>query len=72
MSIVQIADFGEKNGVKTYRINGDKVDLERIIEECRNTDAECFDDSPELEYVRKDCWTLLLKIKVAVEVGGDS
>lgn len=72
MAIVQIADFGEINGVRTYRVNGDKQDLERIIEECRNEDANCFLDTPELEYLRKGCWTLLIKLKIAVEVGDDS
>jgi hypothetical protein len=71
MAIVQICDFGERNGVKTYRVNGDKIDLEKIIAACRKEDANCFDDKPELEYLRKGCWTLLIKIKVAVEVGDD-
>lgn len=69
MAIVQVCDFGETDGVKTYRVNGDKQDLEKIIELCRKEDATY--DKPELEHVRKGCWTLLIKVKVAVEVGGD-
>lgn len=71
MAIVQISDFGERNGVKTYRVNGDKLDLEKLIEECRKADANCFYESPELEQLRKGCWTILIKLKVAVEVGGE-
>ena len=70
MAIVQIADFGEKNGVRTYRVNGDKVDLERIIAECRKEDANCFDGEPELERTFRH-WTLLIKLKVAVGVGDE-
>ena len=69
MALVQICDFGEYNGVKTYRIHGDKPDLERIIAECRKEDENCFEDSPELDFVRHGSWTLLIKLKIAVEVG---
>lgn len=69
MAIVQICDFGEFNGVQTYRINGDKRDLEKIIAECRKEDEYCFDGQPNLHLVRKDCWTLLIRVKVAVKVG---
>ncbi len=69
MAIVQICDFGEYNGVQTYRVNGDRRDLERIIAECRKEDKNCFHDSPELNYVRNNSWTLLIKLKVAVRVG---
>lgn len=70
MAIVQVADFGESNGVRTYRVHGDKADLEKIIEECRDEDPNCFDTEPQLEKVWKS-WTLLIRLKVAVEVGDD-
>ena len=63
MAIVQICDFGEKDGVKMYRIHGDKVDLEKILETCREEDAK-FEDEPVLEYTRKGIWTILLRIKI--------
>lgn len=63
MAIVQVCDFGETDGVRMYRVNGDREDLERIIETCRKEDAT-FHESPELEYLRKGCWTLLLQLKV--------
>jgi hypothetical protein len=70
MAIVQIGDFGEKNGVRTYSIQGDKADLERIIDECRKMDAK-FDDTPNMVHVRRGTWSMVLKVKVAVEVGGE-
>jgi hypothetical protein len=70
MAIVQIGDFGEKNGVRTYSIQGDKSDLDKIIDECRKMDAH-FDDTPNMLYVRKNIWSMVLKVKVAVEVGGE-
>lgn len=69
MAIVQICDFGEENGVQTYRVNGGRMDLEMIIAACRREDENCFHGSPELKYVRKGSWTLLLRLKVAVKVG---
>jgi hypothetical protein len=70
MAIVQIGDFGERNGVRTYSIQGDKEDLLKILDECRKMDAK-FDDTPNLIHVRKTVWSMLLKVKVAVEVGGE-
>jgi hypothetical protein len=70
MAIVQIGDFGEKNGVRTYSIQGDKADLYKIIEECRKMDAT-FDDTPNIVHVRRGTWSMVLKLKVAVEVGGE-
>jgi hypothetical protein len=70
MAIVQVADFGEYDGVRTYRVNGDKVDLERIIADCRKEDTNCFDGEPELEKTLRH-WTLLIRLKVAVQVGDE-
>lgn len=68
MAVVQICDFGEKDGVKTYRVHGDKADLEKIIQTIIDEDG-CFHQAPALEHVRKGVWTILLKIKVPVGVG---
>lgn len=70
MAVVQICDFGEKNGIKMYRVHGDKADLQKILQACHDEDAK-FDEAPVLEHVRKGCWTILLKIKVPVGVGGE-
>jgi hypothetical protein len=70
MAIVQIGDFGEKNGVRTYSIQGTKDSLYEIIDTCRKMDAK-FDDTPNLIHVRKGTWHMLLKLKVMVEVGGE-
>jgi hypothetical protein len=70
MAIVQICDFGETDGIRTYRVHGGKPDLEKIIQTCRELDAK-FDESPVIEHVRKGVWTILLRIKIPVGVGGD-
>lgn len=67
MAIVQVADFGESNGIRTFRINGSREDLEKVINECRREKAEIINPA-EIQQVRKGDWTLLLKIKVAVKV----
>ena len=67
MAIVQIADFGEKNGVRTYRIHGDKEDLDKIVDQCRESDAT-YGGLPDIELVRHGLWTMLLQIKVHVNV----
>ena len=67
MAIVQVADFGENNGIRTFRINGNKEDLQRIINECRKEKAEIINPA-EIQHVYRGDWTLLLKIKVAAKV----
>lgn len=68
MASVIVADFGVIDGVHTYRINGNKEDLTRIIEECKEEDAE-FEVAPVIEHVRRSGYTMLLKIKVPIGVG---
>lgn len=68
MKSIFVADFGMKDGIQVFRVNGDKEDLLTLIEECRLM-GHRFDDEPELEHVYKNNWTILLKIKVPVEVG---
>jgi hypothetical protein len=70
MAIVQICDFGERNGIQMYRVHGDKADLEKILQTIRDEDG-VLTESPVMEYTRKGIWTILLKIKVPVGVGGD-
>ena len=70
MAIVQICDFGEKDGIKMYRVHGEKIDLEKILQACHDEDAK-FHEAHVLEHVRKGLWTILLKIKVPVGVGGE-
>jgi hypothetical protein len=59
-----IGDFGEKNGVRTYRICGSKEDVYRVLEEAREMGHK-FDDTPIVNYVFRGQWTTLLKLKVA-------
>lgn len=68
MGQIIVGNFGIKNGVQTYRVNGEKADLYKIIEECRKEGAK-FDDTPHVEHVHNNQWSMLLKLKVAVSVG---
>ena len=53
MSIIQIASFGQdKEGVHTYRVNGSKDDLERIIKEASKM-GWAFWEKPTIEKVFK-------------------
>jgi len=68
MGTLMIGNFGVKNGVQTYRINGDKEDLYKIIEECREMEAR-FQETPNMIPVRHGQWTMLLQLKIPVKVG---
>jgi hypothetical protein len=69
VTIEVIGKFGVKNGVQTYRINGSYDDLYTLIAECRLNNIE-FDDIPIVNPLRKNQWTMLLKIRVhTMEVG---
>lgn len=67
MKGVIVGNFGVKDGVQTYRINGSYEDLQDIILGCIDADAS-FDEFPEIERLRLNHCTLLLKLKVKVEV----
>ncbi len=65
MGSVMIGDFGNREGVQTYRICGTKEDLYEIINTCRKLDAK-FDDTPIINHVHNGQWTMRLKIKIPV------
>lgn len=66
--MLMIGNFGVKDGVQTFRVNGSKEELYKIIEECREMEAK-FHDTPNLEPIRHGLWTMLLQIKIPVSVG---
>lgn len=55
-----VGDFGRKDGVQTYRINGSYEDLQRILDECISINTK-FSDFPEIERLRYGQCTMLLK-----------
>jgi hypothetical protein len=67
LATVLVADFGENDGIRTFRINGKKEALQRILNECHKENAEII-NSAEIEHVRKNDWTVLLKIRIAAKV----
>lgn len=64
---VEVADFGEINGIRIFRVHGSKHDLEEIVRACYEEGAD-FVVSPVIEHVRKGSWTTLLEIKISLEV----
>lgn len=67
MAGIFISDFGISDDIKTYRANGSKKDLMLLIRECRDINT-IFIETPEIEHVRKEEWTVLLKIKLPIGV----
>lgn len=61
MTIEIIGKFKPINGVQTFRINGSKEDLYKVIEDCRKNEIR-FDDTPIINPLRKSQWTMVLKI----------
>lgn len=67
MAGIFISDFGISDNIKTYRANGSKKDLILLIRECRDINT-IFVEKPEIEHVRRDEWTVVLKIKLPIGV----
>ena len=67
MAIVQVSDFGTKDGIRICRVHGDKKDLQKIIDELKK-EAAIFLIPPEIENVGRGMWTLLLKLEVVQKV----
>lgn len=66
MGSVFICNFGVKDSVQTYRINGTKDDLLQLIKECQEMDDH-LEEIPELEHLRQGEWTMILKIRLRAE-----
>lgn len=64
MGSLMIGDFGEKNGVRTYRICGTKEDIYKVIEEARVMGHK-FADTPIINHVFRGQWSTLLQLKIA-------
>jgi hypothetical protein len=65
MSSLMIGNFGEQNRIHTYRVCGEKKDLEQIVKECTDLGFD-FDINPDIEFVHRGQYTVLLKLKVPV------
>lgn len=64
MGSLMIGDFGEKEGIRTFRICGSKEDVYRVVYEARDMGHK-FADTPIINHVFRGQWTTLLKLKVA-------
>jgi hypothetical protein len=68
MGAVQVFDFGLRNGIRSYRVTGEKADLERIIEECRDADAKLH-FTPQIEKLQEGQWMISLELRLPLGVG---
>jgi hypothetical protein len=64
MASVMIFDFGEKDGVQTYRVTGIKEDLVNMLKEVINAGGEFKSGVPKIERVHNGNYTLLLELKL--------
>lgn len=60
MANVIVADFGEKEGIKTYRVNGSKLDLEFMLAELVEIKAN-FKSEPKILPTHNN-YTVLLEL----------
>lgn len=70
MKGVYVFDFGIKDDIQTYRVNGEKKDLEVVLQSTEEL-GSAFIETPNIEHIRRGEWTMLLKIKVPVKVGAN-
>jgi hypothetical protein len=68
MGTVMIGNFGLKDGLQVYRVCGLKEDIEKLVQEAIEMDAE-FSELPYIEHIHNGQWSVLLKIKIPVGVG---
>lgn len=66
MSSVFVANFGYKNGIHTWRVNGKKEDLEHLITEMEKENAAFF-SPPKIEHIRNRNYTVLLELLIIKE-----
>jgi hypothetical protein len=60
-----IANFGHKNGVHTWRVNGSKEELIQLILELDNEGAQYKNGvGPKIERVHNSGYTLLLELLI--------
>jgi len=69
MALVQIANFGKKDGLHMYRVNGDKKDLEKLLKALEEEEATFLND-PIIENVRNTEYSVLLELLIPLEVAG--
>lgn len=67
MGTLMIGEWGEKNGIKAYRICGHKEDIEIVIDEARKMGHRFF-DTPIVNRAYGGQWTTFLQLVVNTEV----
>lgn len=68
MGSIMVGNWGIKDNVQTYRICGEKEDIYKILKEARDM-GHTFCETPKIFHVHHGQYTVLLKIKMPVEVG---
>lgn len=60
-----IANFGHKNGVHTWRVNGSKQELIQLLEALEKEEAQYKNGfAPKIEHVHNSGYTLLLELLI--------
>jgi hypothetical protein len=67
-SVVMVGEWKAKEGIQSYTITGSYDEIYRIIDEVRQEGGK-FADTPNICRVHAGQWHVLLKLKVAAEVG---
>ena len=66
-----VADFGRnEEGLNLFRINGNKAEIEKALQDFKNLGCEIWEDPIELEKVQK-YWSVLIRIKMP-EITGEN
>jgi hypothetical protein len=66
-----VCDFGRnEEGLNLFRLNGNKAEIEKALQDFKNLGCEIWDDPIELEKVQK-YWSVLIKIKMP-EITGEN
>jgi hypothetical protein len=60
-----VADFGIKEGIATYRVNGHEEDLQTVVEEIKRIGGEFFEPPIIEKTVSRSVYTVLLKIQIS-------
>ncbi len=59
-----VADFGRnEEGLNLFRINGNKAEIEKALQDFKNLGCEIWEDPVALEKSHKH-WSVLIKIKI--------
>lgn len=66
--MVMVGEWAPRDGYKAYTITGTRDEIYKIIGEVREAGGK-FADTPNICHIHRGQYHVLLKLKIAVEVG---